>query len=234
VLCGIALLGLAAGGCQSTQEKSRELAQEGKDVFKERGLRVAKRNPKVKVVETAVLSDANGAAAVVVLENRAKAEQAGVPVAIDVRGRRGKSVFRNDAPGLEPSLVSIPLLGGRRIAWVNDQVVPTAKPKRLRAKIGMPRRKAPEAIPVLRVQGVKLERLEATGLAASGFVKNESKVDQRDLVLYGVAQRGDRIVAAGRAQIRRLRAGKRGRFRMFFIGDPRGADLDLSVPPTRF
>jgi hypothetical protein len=69
-------------------------------------------------------------------------------------------------------------------------------------------------------------------VAATGFAANRSKVDQRKLVITAVARRAGRIVAAGRAQIPRLKPGKRARFQIFFIGDPRGAHLDLEAPPS--
>ena len=63
-------------------------------------------------------------------------------------------------------------------------------------------------------------------------MRNRSEVDQRELVLYGVARKGGEIVAAGRAQVRRVKPGGSASFRMYFIGDPRGAELTISVPPT--
>lgn len=223
---------VALAGCESTQDKAERLARSGGDAFEEKGLRVTKQNAAVRVVDTALLRDRNGAAAVVVL--RAKRSQARVPVAIDVSGSGGKTVFRNDAPGLEQSLVSVPVLAkGRTVAWVNDQVAPTDTPRKLTALVGAARAKAPRRVPRLRASRVKLERLEATGVAASGFVVNDSKVDQREVVVHGIARRGTKIVAAGRGQVRRVKPGRRARFRMFFIGDPRGARLSISVPPTR-
>lgn len=230
----LALLALA--GCQSTQDKARELADEGQEAFSEKGLSVGKVNRDIEILQTAVLSDQNGSAAVVVLRNRSRDEQTQLPVAIDVRGGGGKSLFRNDAPGLEPSLVSLPIVsGGGRSVWVNDQVVAAgAKPRAVKVRVGAARGKRPRSVPRLRVQAVRFETASAVGLAAVGFVRNDSKVEQRDLVLHGVARDGERIVAAGRAQVRRVKPGARARFRMFFIGDPKGARLSISAPPTRF
>lgn len=225
---------LLLAGCTSTQEKAERLAAEGQEAFTEKGLSVKRVNPDVKVVERAVVTDRNGTAAVVVLRNRAKRAQVGLPVAIDVRGANKRSVFRNDAAGLEPSLTTVPVITpGRTVAWVNDQVTASARPSAVQARVGISEKRAPRAIPVLRLSGVRVRSEGAIGIAATGRVRNESKVEQRDLVLYGVARKGERIVAAGRGQIRRVRPGARASFRMFFIGDPRGADLDISVPPTR-
>jgi hypothetical protein len=40
------------------------------------------------------------------------------------------------------------------------------------------------------------------------------------------------VVAAGRAVLASLEAGGTTPFQIFFIGDPKGAQLQLSVPPT--
>jgi len=222
-----------AAGCTSTQEKARQLAKGGSEAFTASGVEVAKANPDVKVLDTAVLTDQNGSAAVVVMKTASgKRAAAKLPVAIDVRGADGKSVFRNDAPGLEPSLTSVAAAApGQTIAWVNDQVAATGAPKKVVARVGIPDGKAPRRIPQLTVSGVKVVD-EAAGAAARGKVRNRSKVEQRELVLYGVARKGDRIVAAGRAQVRRVKPGARASFRMYFIGDPRGAELSISAPPT--
>jgi hypothetical protein len=72
----------------------------------------------------------------------------------------------------------------------------------------------------------------ASGLEAIGTITNRSEREQRDLVLYCVARKGKRIVAAGRGQVPRLRAGQTKPFHIFFIGDPRGAELQVEAPPT--
>lgn len=230
--CALAAVPLA--GCTSTQEKARHLAAQGKDAFTEKGLKIDRVNPDVRVVDRAVLTDQNGSAAVVVLRNRSHRAQVKVPVAIDVLGRGRKSVFRNDAPGLEPSLTGVTVIPpGRTFSWVNDQVTAASRPRTVVAKVGLGRGKVPRAVPKLAVSKVRLSSELSSGIAAVGKVTNRSQVDQRDVVLYGIARRGGRIVAAGRAQVRRVRPGASTSFRMFFIGSPKGGRLTISVPPTR-
>ena len=101
-----ALLALLVAGCESSQDKSARLAKKGGKAFTAKGLDVKHENPDVKVTATTVLHDKNGAATVVVLHNSGPTFQANVPISIDVLGPDGKSVFKNDAPGLEPSLVA--------------------------------------------------------------------------------------------------------------------------------
>jgi len=114
----LGLLGLLVSGCESTQSKSARLAKQGGGALEERGVVVRKRNPDVTVLSARAVQDENGAAVVVRLRNKGRRALAGVPISIDVRGAKGKSLFRNDAPGLEPALVRVPLLPpGRKFMW---------------------------------------------------------------------------------------------------------------------
>ncbi len=74
VSCLAGLAGIAAAvavsACQSSQAKNAELAKRGATILKEEeGVTVNQTSSTVKVVDTAVLSDANGAAVVVTLQN---------------------------------------------------------------------------------------------------------------------------------------------------------------------
>jgi hypothetical protein len=228
----IAALVLFAG-CESTQDKSARLERQGAGALEEqKGVVVTRSSRDVKVLATDVLQDENGTAAVVRMRNTGKAPLAQVPVTIDVRARAGKSVFRNDDAGLEPTLARVPLLRpGEEFTWVNDQVAAADKPRAVRAKVGEGRtvRATP---PRVTVTSPRLEQDPVSGVAAVGFAANRSKVDQRKLVIFAVARKGRRVVAAGRAQLNRLKAGKRARYTIFFIGDPRGARISLEAPPT--
>jgi hypothetical protein len=231
-LVAFAALAVLLSACESSQDKSARLAKRGKQAFSAKGLSIQHGNGEVKIEQTAVLKDANGAAAVVVLTNRSSAGMANVPVAIDVRGSGGRTLFKNDAPGLEPSLVGVPALQPRQtVAWVNDQVTLAAPPKSVRAVVGKAR--APlRSEPKLQISAPALSVDPVSGTEAAGKVANRSKVDQRNLVLFCVAWRGRRIVAAGRGQIQRLAAGKTATYHILFIGNPKGARLSVQAPPT--
>jgi hypothetical protein len=227
-------LAVALAGCESTQSKSERLARAGAGAIgTQRGTLVSRQSKDVKVLSTDVLRDENGAAVVVSMRNVGPKALAQVPVSIDVRGRRaGKSLFRNDQPGLEPTLAHVPLIRPREeFTWVNDQVAATGRPRAVRAKAG-DARVVRAGIPKVTVTRPRLEQDPVSGMAAVGFAANRSRVDQRKLVVFAVARRAGRVVAAGRAQINRLKAGKRARYTIFFIGNPRGARISLEAPPT--
>jgi hypothetical protein len=231
VAAGVACL--AISGCESTQDKSARLAKSGSKPFAEKGLRVTRSSSSVKVGGSWVLTDQNGTAVVADLHNDSKRALAGVPVAINVLDGKSHSVFRNNAPGLEPSLTSTSLIEpGQTVAWVNDQVVPAGTPKKVKVRIGVEKGTAPAKLPHIGLSSASLEDDPTSGVNAAGYVKNDSAIEQRKLVIFCVARRGARVVAAGRAGVARLKPGKRARFHVFFIGNPRGAKLELAAPPT--
>lgn len=229
LLLTAALLG---GGCETTQDKSERLEKVGGAATREKGLKIGAKSSDVEVSGTAVIADSNGAAAVVELQNTSRRPLAGVPLAIDVTDGR-RSVFKNDAPGLEPSLVGVPALAaGASLAWVHDQILGEGAAKSVNATVGKDSGGAPSRLPRIDVGRPALSRDPTSGLAAEGTIVNRSDLLQRELTLFAVARKGRRIVAAGRGQIERLRPGKTARYQIFFIGNPQGARIEIAAPPT--
>ena len=225
---------IAASGCQSTQDKAKEVQAEGAAlVASQKPLAIPKQNPDVKVLGTTLLSDENGSAVVVQLQNTGKETQVGVPILVDVRDAKGKSVFRNDAFGLDFALNHVPVIEpGQTVYWVNDQVLATGDVKSAKVKVGLPEGEAPAELPEIDVQNPNL-RSDPSGTQAEGNVENKSNVDQHQLILFAVATRGGRVVAAGRGALKKLLAGsKPGHYIIFFIGDPTGADVTVTAPPA--
>jgi len=236
VLAGACLAVVATtAGCESTQSKSARLESEsGKNLATERtGLKVAKLADGVKVGETAVITDVNGTAVVVTLRNDNKEALAQVPLALEVVDAKGKSVYDNSAPGLGTSLISAALLpAGKDQIWIHDQVVPVGKPDDAKARAGTGGEEIKGELPRIDVPDPKLETDPTSGLAAVGKVVNKSDTEQKDLVVNVVAREGGKIVAAGRAIVRRLKANKDATYQAFLIGKAEGAQLEASAPPT--
>jgi hypothetical protein len=232
----VALAGLLLAGCESTQDKSARLRKRANTLLSQRTQTLVTRtNPDVRVLHTAALHDENGSAAVVELRNTSPRGLLNVPVAIDVRGAHGASVFRNDTAGIEPSLIGPSFLPPRSsFIWVNDQVTAGAGVRSVLARVGTGSATPPKTIPPIRVTPPRLEVDPTSGISAVGKVTNGSSIPQRHLILYCVARKGGRIVAAGRGGIDRLKPNKPTRYTIFFIGDPRGAKLIIDAPPTTF
>jgi hypothetical protein len=225
VLC---LLPLALAACESSQETSARLAKLAKAGRKEKGVAVTKANPDVQVLRTALVHDANGTAVAVELRLRGSKPQAQLPLALEVSGSRA---YRNDVPGLAPSLTHVALLPpGVRVWWVNDQVLADG-PRAARARVGASRAPVVGRPPRLVARSLQLDH-DSSGAYTSGRLHNASKVEQRTVTVFAVAERGGRVVAAGRAGIERLKAGGTARFKVFWIGNPAGARVSVFAPPT--
>ena len=232
-----ALVALAAAGlaaCESTADKSAAIAAQGRAAVKGGGALKITRNRDVRVVRSAVVRGAGGAVAVAVqLRNAGARAQRDVPVLIDVRDARGASVYSNAAVGLQPALQRLTLIRGRSSAWwVNDQVTASAPPRAVRVRAGAAR-VAGDA-PQVALSRVRFDT-DATGRFLTGTVVNHAHSVLRQVPIFAVATRGGRVVAAGRALVPKLPAAgarKATHFRLFFVGEPRGARLALTVAPT--
>ena len=238
-LCGLVAASVALSGClgvETTPEKSARKAKlAGQRIAEQKGLVVGRANASIKVEDTTLVQDANGVAAVVRLKNTGTA-QAALPVGITVSDAKGKKLYANDIPGLDPSLTSLPVLGaGQEADWVNNQILVAGKASAIAAKVGAAKGKAPGALPKITLSDIAHGH-DADGFYAKGIVRNASPIAQKRLVVTCVARAGGKVLAAGRAVIDRLlpSAGlkKPTTFTVFFIGDPKQSELDCSAPPT--
>ena len=219
-------------GCESTVDAAKKFSASGAAAFKQKGIKVGAVNRDIKILDTTVLEDQNGAAVVIEVRNVGPRPIMGAPIAINVKDARGHSVFRNNDPGLEPALAHLPLLAaGEQFSWINDQVQPNGTPKRVVTKIGSGQSpgRAPSDLPISQL---KLTNDPVSGAELSGKVKNTLSVTQTHLVVFAVAKKGSTIVAAGRGILPRALAGKTVPFHVFFIGNPGGAQLSAVAPAT--
>jgi hypothetical protein len=234
------LLALALGGCESSQERSAQIERRvklaraaGGGAPSEHGLRISGASAQVRVLATAVLHDSEGTAAVVTLRNRSGHALRDVPIAITVRDAAGGALYQNNAPGLEAALTSVPLLEpGAPFTWIDDQVQVSGAgaPSGVSALVGEAPQ-APASVPQIEVSGVHATE-EAGGAGEAGTVQNGSAVAQHNLVVYGLARRDGRIVAAGRAVLSEVAAHGSSPFQVLFIGSATGAQVEASAPPS--
>lgn len=231
VLAGVALV---TTGCESTQDKSAKIAAELGPVKQEKGLKITKQSKDVKVVSSTLLSDQNGSAVVVRLRNDSGDDLVGVPIAIDVLDAKGKSVYRNDIPGVEPALAAVPFIPAHgETEWVHDQILATGKPTTVEVKVGEGGEPFSGKQPQISVSEPKLEGDPYSGVLAGGNVVNESGEDLERLLLYAVATKGGKVVAAGRGAIEPFKAKpKPFPYNVYFIGDPNGAEVKVSQFPS--
>ena len=231
VLAGVALV---ATGCESTQDKSAKIAAELGPVKQEKGLKISKRSKDVEVVSATLLTDQAGSAVVVRLRNGSNRDLVGVPIAIDVLDAKGKSVYVNTIPGIEPALAAVPYIpAGGEIDWVHDQILATGVPAEVEVKVGEGGEAFSGEQPQISITEPKLEGDPFSGVLAGGEVENESGGDLDRLLLYAVATEGGRVVAAGRGAIEPFKAKpKPAPYSIYFIGDPRGAEVTVTKFPS--
>lgn len=240
LVAGAPLVTFGLTGClgvETTPEKSRKAEAKAAKELKEQqvGLKIGKANASIKVEASSIVQDPNGVAAVVHLKNTGSV-QATVPIAITVNDAKGKKLYANDIPGLDPSLTSVAVVeAGQTLDWVNNQILVAGKAAKVAAVVGASKAKAPGAIPKIAIADVVHDKDE-DGFYAQGTIANESDIPQKRLVVTCVARDGDRVIAAGRAVVEKLDPAKTlkkpTKFTVFFIGDPKSAQLSCSAPPT--
>jgi hypothetical protein len=229
------LLALALTGCETNEERHAALVrQDRRATPAASGLVVRRASPYVKVVGTTVLRDENGIAAVVRLRNVSAHALREVPIAIALREPGGRIFYQNNLPGLSAPLTHAPLLmPGQSFEWIDDQISTSGTPGSLSARVGLAPVTGPHP-PDIAVTGLHIFDDPTNGIGAEGTVVNRSSISQQELVVFALGTSGGRIVAAGRAVLPLASANSSTPFQVFFIGNPKGASLQASAPPTTF
>jgi hypothetical protein len=222
-------------GCESTQEKSAKLEAQGAEIAKVEKIKIGAASQSIEVVDQTLLTDQYGSAIVLKLKNDSPKTQIDVPVGLVVKSAKGKAIYKNDIQGLESGLIQIPIIEGKGEGWwVNDQVLVTQKPQSADVTIGESEAPSPAAIPEIEVSPPVLLS-DSSGPNVTGKVTNRSNIEQIDMLLYAVATKGGKVVAAGRGLIPKLKTdGKAEFYRIYFIGDPSNSDIKVFALPSTF
>jgi hypothetical protein len=228
------LVALALAACEASQETNAKLERIAKREAEhrpaaQRGLSITKLSTKLTVLATAVVGSSEGAAAIVTVRNSSATALRGAPIAITVMGARDGSTYRNDIPGLAKPLVSLPLVPAHgELTWVDDQIPAGSYLASPSAKLGEGDPTSGQT-PRLSVSGIKLFDERGSEPNAEGDVISGSRKEEREVVVYAVARRGGKIVAAGSAFVPQVATGAGTRFQLYFIGNLRGARLQFSA-----
>ena len=235
----LALAALTLAGCETTQEKSAKLEREAKSHERiagpaAAGLSITRAGRGATVTQTAVVRSSEGAAVAVRVRNLTGRALRDVPIEIHVRDASGRSIYANTLAGLGAPLRSVALLPAHgELTWVDDQIQPAGTPASVVALLGEGT-PVGGAVPTIAVTSTKAAEASGGGPGAEGRVVNGSAVAQRELVVFAVARRGASVVAAGRAVVPELPAHGSAPFQVFLLGEPHGAQLEFSAPPTTF
>ncbi len=229
----LAAIVLGAAGCETTQSESARIGRElghQSAVAGQTSLGTASRV--VRVTRKVLLSAGGSSAVALKLVNDSARAQAAFPVLIDVANAAGKSVYRNDTKGIEPSLQRFALLGPHASAWWVDNEVLAGGASSVRAQIGSATASAPALLPQLETSGVSASA-SFPGPHVSATVENRSKVTQRELAVYAVVLKGAAVLGAGRAVIATLAPGARSQVLIPVIGAINGRTIALTAEPSQ-
>jgi hypothetical protein len=228
----LALAAIGLSGCESTQEKSAQLEREAHShthASLAKTISVGHENPNIEVLSSTIVSGKEGAAVVVSLRNSSPKPIVGAPIEIMVKDAKGSTLYSNATPGLSASLTTAPPLKPHaQTTWIDDQVLLSGSPSSVKTLVGegqTPKGSAPS----IQIEHVK--QIEG-GQSVTGTVANHSAVAQRELVVYAVARRGSKVVAAGRGIVPEVGAHASEQFEAYLIGEAKGASVQLNAPPT--
>jgi hypothetical protein len=230
VVVGSGLLVASLSACESTQQESARIGREGPHIASAPGaLKLGAANHDVRVSDVTVLSG-GGRTAVAARLTSSAGTQADVPVLVTVTGAGGKTLYSNQAGGLEASLQRVALLRpGQGVWWVDDQVLTSQTANAANVRVGTGRRSG--AGGALSTRG--LSTSEQAGIAVvSGTLVNGSSSAQGKVPVFAVALRSGRVVAAGRAVVAELPAHASAPFQVFLVGSASGAKIELTPLPT--
>jgi hypothetical protein len=234
-VAGCGLLSVTAAACQSTEQESAKIGREARATpAGAAALKLGAPNRSVHVSQVTLIGDAGRLAVAAKLTNTSARAQIDVPLLVSVTGRGGKVLYSNKAGGVEPSLQRIALLRpGQSAWWVDDQVLTSQAALAARLRVGSGPRTRASAFPEISTSATHSAR-EAGISTLSAKLVNRSTRGQSKVPVFGVALRGGRVVAAGRAVVGAL-PGRRGAsvaFQMVFVGNPTGAKVELSPVPS--
>jgi hypothetical protein len=231
------LAALALTGCETTAEKSASLEHAAKQLAAHRrsapsAIAFTRPSAVVKVLSATLVHSSEGTAAVITLRNTSARALRTMPIALTVKDASGRTLFQNNAAGLEAGLVSLSSLAPHTtLTWVDDQVPVNGAPAAVSARVGEAQGRAAN-LPLITVTGLHQIEDPTNGIGAAGTVSNTSSTTQRNLVVFVLARRGAATAAAGRAVVPEIAAHSTQTFTAFLIGDQRGASLQASAPAT--
>jgi hypothetical protein len=226
------LLAAAVSGCATTQDANQRASiQADRTIASRQPLAFKGVSRDVRVVDASVVRGRDGSAIVVVLRNTGDAAANDLPIEVGPQGGRplnaGANVpyFQSHAPAIA---------AGDEATWVYTTQERLGSGAAF-ARVGAPAVGAPKAdrVPELQVSDSGVSSTKDGG-SVLAEVTNDSGVPQYGLDVYAVARKGGRYVAAGRTSLAHLGVSKSAHLTLTLVGDAKGADVRIFVPPTLF
>ncbi|HEY7966892.1 MAG TPA: hypothetical protein VID68_07680 [Solirubrobacteraceae bacterium] len=223
---------LLATACETTQERSALIGRSlGHQSAAAGTLKLGVANRAVRVLRSVVVRAGGQSAVAVELSNPSAVAQVSFPVLITVRDAHGRTVYRNDTAGIEPSLQTFALLPAHASEWWVDNEVLAASPASVGVAVGASAAAAvPRTTPLIATSAASASA-SFPGPHVSATLTNRSAIAQHALAVYAVILNGGRVVGAGRAIVAELRAGASTAVVIPVIGSVDGRTISLTTAP---
>lgn len=235
-LLAAAAVGIALGGCVSTEEKARwnQIAN-ARIIASQSPTLVRHAASDIRVTGVSVVRDGTRFAIAVRLRNATRHPLNDLPISLGTTGRRGARAYLNRGPNLayfQNHVAVIPASG--TVTWVFTGRRRHPLTGRVFAVAGsQPQPPITVARAIPRVS-VRLAPIASGSGAVRLTVTNHSSIPQLSLPVYAVALAGGHYSAAGTATVASLAAGKTVTVRLGLIGRGPGPKVQIEALPTLF
>jgi len=233
-LAAAGTIAIAVSGCETTQDLSARIGRRlGHQSAVAGTTKLGAVNRYVRVLAATVVSSGGQTAVAVELSNTSAQTQVDFPVQLDVLDAKGRSVYRNNTKGTEPSIQQLALLAPHAtVWWVDNEILASGGvPKTVTVALGASTEAPPTGVPGIATAAVSASD-SFPGPHVQLTVENRSTIAQAQLAVYAVAVRGGRVVGAGRGIVPVLGAGRRSQVQVPIVGAVDGSTIALATPPT--
>lgn len=222
-------------GCTTTQQKAARLRLNSARIrAAQLPTRVTGNDGQIRVGGVTLVRQARSLALVVTIENEGRNAVSDLPVIAGYRMGHGRPVYLNTAAGQDYFQNHLPAIAPHAsLRWVLTSSRHLPRAARPFVRVGSSAAVSatlPADLPRIRVQQVSRSPSGRVRL----HVVNTSGVPQLQLPVYAVAQRGDRLVAAGETTIAELGAGATAPITVTLIGGGGSRQLAAAAAPTIF
>jgi hypothetical protein len=229
------LAGALVGCVETTQQKNARVQLQDDRLLASRSpVRVMRTDPGVTVLAVRILRTRAGTAIAATLRNDSARPVSDLPVSVGVQTSSGRLTYLNRQPELpyfETHVAGV--AGSGQTTWVFT-TANRAPAGRAFAHVGVGPLAVDRRVTRLPAIASSVTSVARAGqhATAAGQITNRSGVSQTGLQVYAYALSGQRLVAAGTANVGTLDSGAQTGVRIPLLGDPGASALQLQTPPT--
>lgn len=222
-------------GCTTTQQEAARLRLNSARIrATQLPTRVSGSDGQIRVGGVSLIRQARSLALVVTIQNEGRNAVSDLPVIAGYRVGHGRPVYLNTAAGLDYFQNHLPAVAAHSsLRWVLTSS--RRLPRAARPFVRVGRTAAVSADPPADLPRIRVQQVSGSPSGRLSLkVVNTSGVPQLQLPVYAVAQRGDRLVAAGETTIEELGAGATAPITLTMIGGGGSRQLAVAAAPTIF